>query len=255
MKAQLNQLGEKTKSMKFLFKNGKRVHLLKKLLDIDSVINGKDAPSSRSAPNVISILVTNKSDAPALDVTLFDSYNATRNGHFSPNGDLLITPDISVSSSFSNINYFDTLQDLAVNPIHIGFVKLDMRAQSVDEVSCVSFVYVSKNVFGEEVRFTFDLIKDPYQYQPNMFQGKVGLYIDGFSKVVVKSLPAHSTSTFIFVQANKTSNDAGKDLWLAFVTALTIVFSVVSFGVGNILIKIKDAIVSKIKSIFNRRKK
>ena len=150
----------------------------------------------QSQPYIVS--VTSTSGADVFDFDILGSYQYLNNAGFNANGSLVIG-SITISSGIANINYREMLWQFQNNVFSVGLTYL----QSTVASQILSTVSVNtRDANGNVAQKTLIPIIDPYQQQTNVVAMKTPYRIDGFTKLIVQTISANSTSKFYFFPAD-----------------------------------------------------
>lgn len=155
------------------------------------------APSApTSQPYIINI--TSTSGAAVNNFEVLGSYEFINNTGFTSGGDLVIG-SITISSGIANITYREMLYQFMNNPYSVGltYIQSSTAGQVLETLSLNT-----RDANGNEAQKTLVPTIDPYQQQSDIIALKFPYRIDGFTKMILRSVLASSTVKLYFYPAD-----------------------------------------------------
>lgn len=155
------------------------------------------APSApTSQPYIINI--TSTSGAAVNNFEVLGSYEFINNAGFTSGGDLVIG-SITISSGIANITYREMLYQFMNNPYSVGltYIQSSTAGQVLETLSLNT-----RDANGNEAQKTLVPTIDPYQQQSDIIALKFPYRIDGFTKMIIRSVLASSTVKLYFYPAD-----------------------------------------------------
>lgn len=155
------------------------------------------APSApTSQPYIINI--TSTSGAAVNNFEVLGSYEFINNSGFTSGGDLVIG-SITISSGIANITYREMLYQFMNNPYSVGltYIQSSTAGQVLETLSLNT-----RDANGNEAQKTLVPTIDPYQQQSDIIALKFPYRIDGFTKMILRSVLASSTVKLYFYPAD-----------------------------------------------------
>ena len=150
----------------------------------------------QSQPYIVTVTSTSGADVSNFDI--LGSYQYLNNAGFNSAGSLVIG-SITISSGISNVTYSEMLWQLQNNVFSVGLTYL----QSTAAAQILSTVSVNtRDANGNIATKALIPIIDPYQQQTNVVALKTPFRIDGFTKLIIQTVTASSTSKFYFYPAD-----------------------------------------------------
>lgn len=140
-----------------------------------------------SQPYIVTITSTRGSAANHFEI--FGSYEFINNAGFTAAGDLVIG-NITISSGISGISYREMLYQFMNNPFSVGITYL--QSETANQI-LESLSINTRNANGNETQKTFVPKIDPYQQQSTIVALKDNYRIDGFTKIIIRSIFAKTT--------------------------------------------------------------
>lgn len=155
------------------------------------------APSApTSQPYIINI--TSTSGAAVNNFEVLGSYEFINNTGFTSGGDLVIG-SVTISSGIANITYREMLYQFMNNPYSVGltYIQSSTAGQVLETLSLNT-----RDANGNEAQKTLVPTIDPYQQQSDIIALKFPYRIDGFTKMIIRSVLASSTVKLYFYPAD-----------------------------------------------------
>lgn len=155
------------------------------------------APSApTSQPYIINITSTDGAAVPNFEV--LGSYEFINNAGFTSGGDLVLG-DITISSGIANITYREMLYQFMNNPYSVGltYIQSSTAGQVLETLSLNT-----RDANGNEAQKSLVPTIDPYQQQSDIIALKFPYRIDGFTKMIIRSVLASSTVKLYFYPAD-----------------------------------------------------
>ena len=150
----------------------------------------------QSQPYIVTVNSTSGSAVTNFDI--LGSYQYINNSGFNANGDLVIG-SITISSGIANVSYREMLWQFQNNVFSVGLTYM----QSTVAAQILSTVSVNtRDANGNVAQKSLIPIIDPYQQQTNVVALKTPYRIDGFTKLIIQTVSANSTSKFYFYPAD-----------------------------------------------------
>ena len=150
----------------------------------------------QSQPYIVTVTSTSGADVSNFDI--LGSYQYLNNAGFNSAGSLVIG-SITISSGISNVTYSEMLWQFQNNVFSVGLTYL----QSTAAAQILSTVSVNtRDANGNIATKALIPIIDPYQQQTNVVALKTPFRIDGFTKLIIQTVTASSTSKFYFYPAD-----------------------------------------------------
>ena len=150
----------------------------------------------QSQPYIVVVTATSGSAVNNFDI--LGSYQYINNAGFTAGGDLVIGT-ITVSSGIANVSYREMLWQFQNNVFSVGLTYM----QSTNAAQILSTVSVNtRDANGNVAQKSLIPIIDPYQQQTNVVALKTPFRIDGFTKLIIQSVSANSTTKFYFYPAD-----------------------------------------------------
>jgi hypothetical protein len=154
------------------------------------------ASITQSQPYIVQVTSTSGADVNNFDI--LGSYQYLNNSGFTNAGDLVIG-SVTVSSGISNVTYQEMLWQFQNNVFSVGLTYM----QSTVASQVLSTVSVNtRDANGNIAQKSLIPIIDPYQQQTNIVAMKTPFRIDGFTKLVIQTVTANSTTKFYFYPAD-----------------------------------------------------
>jgi len=151
---------------------------------------------TQSQPYIVSVTSTSGADVTNFDI--LGSYQYINNAGFTAGGNLVIG-SVTISSGIANVNYQEMLWQFQNNVFSVGLTYL----QSTSASQILSTISVNtRDANGNVAQKSLIPIIDPYQQQTNVVAMKTPFRIDGFTKLIIQTLTANSTSKFYFYPAD-----------------------------------------------------
>jgi hypothetical protein len=160
---------------------------------MSGMMRADGAPSApTSQPYIINITSTSGAAVPNFEV--LGSYEFINNSGFTAGGDLVIG-SITISSGIANINYREMLYQFMNNPYSTGltYIQSSTAGQVLETLSVNT-----RDANGNEAQKTLVPTIDPYQQQSDIIALKYPYRIDGFTKIIIRSILASSTVKLYF---------------------------------------------------------
>jgi hypothetical protein len=164
---------------------------------MSGMMRADGAPSApTSQPYIINITSTSGAAVPNFEV--LGSYEFINNSGFTSGGDLVIG-SITISSGIANINYREMLYQFMNNPYSTGltYIQSSTAGQVLETLSVNT-----RDANGNEAQKTLVPTIDPYQQQSDIIALKYPYRIDGFTKIIIRSILASSTVKLYFYPAD-----------------------------------------------------
>jgi hypothetical protein len=164
---------------------------------MSGMMRADGAPSApTSQPYIINITSTSGAAVPNFEV--LGSYEFINNAGFTAGGDLVIG-SITISSGIANINYREMLYQFMNNPYSTGltYIQSSTAGQVLETLSVNT-----RDANGNEAQKTLVPTIDPYQQQSDIIALKYPYRIDGFTKIIIRSILASSTVKLYFYPAD-----------------------------------------------------
>ena len=164
---------------------------------MSGMMRADGAPSApTSQPYIINITSTSGAAVPNFEV--LGSYEFINNSGFTAGGDLVIG-SITISSGIANINYREMLYQFMNNPYSTGltYIQSSTAGQVLETLSVNT-----RDANGNEAQKTLVPTIDPYQQQSDISALKYPYRIDGFTKIIIRSILASSTVKLYFYPAD-----------------------------------------------------
>jgi|688.fasta_scaffold276416_2 hypothetical protein len=164
---------------------------------MSGMMRADGAPSApTSQPYIINITSTSGAAVPNFEV--LGSYEFINNSGFTAGGDLVIG-SITISSGIANINYREMLYQFMNNPYSTGltYIQSSTAGQVLETLSVNT-----RDANGNEAQKTLVPTIDPYQQQSDIIALKYPYRIDGFTKIIIRSILASSTVKLYFYPAD-----------------------------------------------------
>lgn len=164
---------------------------------MSGMMRADGAPSApTSQPYIINITSTSGAAVPNFEV--LGSYEFINNSGFTAGGDLVIG-SITISSGIANINYREMLYQFMNNPYSTGltYIQSSTAGQVLETLSINT-----RDANGNEAQKTLVPTIDPYQQQSDIIALKYPYRIDGFTKIIIRSILASSTVKLYFYPAD-----------------------------------------------------
>jgi len=164
---------------------------------MSGMMRADGAPSApTSQPYIINITSTSGAAVPNFEV--LGSYEFINNSGFTSSGDLVIG-SITISSGIANINYREMLYQFMNNPYSTGltYIQSSTAGQVLETLSVNT-----RDANGNEAQKTLVPTIDPYQQQSDIIALKYPYRIDGFTKIIIRSILASSTVKLYFYPAD-----------------------------------------------------
>jgi hypothetical protein len=162
------------------------------------------APSApTSQPYIINI--TSTSGAAVSNFEVLGSYEFINNAGFTSGGDLVIG-SITISSGIANITYREMLYQFMNNPYSVGLTYI--QSATVGQV-LETLSLNTRDANGNEAQKTLVPTIDPYQQQSDIIALKYPYRIDGFTKMIIRSVLASSTVKLYFYPADNINLSRG----------------------------------------------
>jgi hypothetical protein len=164
---------------------------------LSGMMRADGAPSApTSQPYIINITSTSGAAVPNFEV--LGSYEFINNSGFTAGGDLVIG-SITISSGIANINYREMLYQFMNNPYSTGltYIQSSTAGQVLETLSVNT-----RDANGNEAQKTLVPTIDPYQQQSDIIALKYPYRIDGFTKIIIRSILASSTVKLYFYPAD-----------------------------------------------------
>jgi hypothetical protein len=164
---------------------------------MSGMMRADGAPSApTSQPYIINITSTSGAAVPNFEV--LGSYEFINNAGFTSGGDLVIG-SITISSGIANINYREMLYQFMNNPYSTGltYIQSSTAGQVLETLSVNT-----RDANGNEAQKTLVPTIDPYQQQSDIIALKYPYRIDGFTKIIIRSILASSTVKLYFYPAD-----------------------------------------------------
>jgi hypothetical protein len=164
---------------------------------MSGMMRADGAPSApTSQPYIINITSTSGAAVPNFEV--LGSYEFINNSGFTAGGDLVIG-SITISSGIANINYREMLYQFMNNPYSTGltYIQSSTAGQVLETLSINT-----RDANGNEAQKTLVPTIDPYQQQSDIIALKYPYRIDGFTKMIIRSVLASSTVKLYFYPAD-----------------------------------------------------
>jgi len=164
---------------------------------MSGMMRADGAPSApTSQPYIINITSTSGAAVPNFEV--LGSYEFINNAGFTAGGDLVIG-SITISSGIANINYREMLYQFMNNPYSTGltYIQSSTAGQVLETLSVNT-----RDANGNEAQKTLVPTIDPYQQQADIIALKYPYRIDGFTKIIIRSILASSTVKLYFYPAD-----------------------------------------------------
>jgi hypothetical protein len=150
----------------------------------------------QSQPYIVQVTSTSGADVNNFDI--LGSYQYINNAGFNANGSLVIG-SVTISSGIANVSYREMLWQFQNNVFSVGLTYL----QSTVAAQILSTVSVNtRDANGNVAQKSLIPIIDPYQQQTNVVALKTPFRIDGFTKLIIQTVSANSTSKFYFYPAD-----------------------------------------------------
>jgi hypothetical protein len=151
---------------------------------------------TQSQPYIVSVTSTSGADVNNFDI--LGSYQYINNAGFTAGGNLVIG-SVTISSGIANVSYQEMLWQFQNNVFSVGLTYL----QSTSASQILSTISVNtRDANGNVAQKSLIPIIDPYQQQTNVVAMKTPFRIDGFTKLIIQTLTANSTSKFYFYPAD-----------------------------------------------------
>lgn len=148
-------------------------------------VGGGSAPTSQ--PYIVEI--TSTSGSAVTNFEILGSYEFINNAGFTAGGDLVIG-SITISSGIAGITYREMLYQFMNNPFSIGLTYIQSAtANQILETLSVN----TRDANGNEAQKTLVPTLDPYQQQSTVLAMKYNYRIDGFTKIIIRSILANAT--------------------------------------------------------------
>ena len=148
-------------------------------------VGGGSAPTSQ--PYIVDITSTSGAAVPNFEI--LGSFEYINNAGFQANGDLVIG-SITISSGISGITYREMLYQFMNNPYSVGLTYIQSAtANQILETISVN----TKDANGNTAQKTLVPTVDPYQQQSTVLAMKYNYKIDGFTKLIIRSILANAT--------------------------------------------------------------
>jgi hypothetical protein len=164
---------------------------------MSGMMRADGAPSApTSQPYIINITSTSGAAVPNFEV--LGSYEFINNSGFTAGGDLVIG-SITISSGIANINYREMLYQFMNNPYSTGLTYIQ---SSTDGQVLETLSVNTRDANGNEAQKTLVPTIDPYQQQSDIIALKYPYRIDGFTKIIIRSILASSTVKLYFYPAD-----------------------------------------------------
>jgi hypothetical protein len=149
-----------------------------------------------SQPYIIN--VTNASGTAVSNFDVLGSYQYINNTGFTAGGDLVIG-NVTISSGMPNVNYREMLYQFMNQPYSVGLTYIQSAtANQVLETLSVN----TRDSNGNQAQKTLVPTIDPYQQQTTIIAMKYAYRIDGFTKIIIRSVLASSTIKLYFYPAD-----------------------------------------------------
>jgi hypothetical protein len=150
----------------------------------------------QSQPYIVTVTSTSGSAVNNFDI--LGSYQYINNAGFTTGGDLVIG-SITISSGIANVSYREMLWQFQNNVFSVGLTYM----QSTVASQILSTVSVNtRDANGNVAQKSLIPIIDPYQQQTNVVALKTPFRIDGFTKLIIQTVSASSTTKFYFYPAD-----------------------------------------------------
>lgn len=164
---------------------------------MSGMMRADGAPSApTSQPYIINI--TSTSGAAVSNFQVLGSYEFINNAGFTSGGDLVIG-SITISSGIANITYREMLYQFMNNPYSVGLTYI--QSATVGQV-LETLSLNTRDANGNEAQKTLVPTIDPYQQQSDIIALKYPYRIDGFTKMIIRSVLASSTVKLYFYPAD-----------------------------------------------------
>ena len=151
---------------------------------------------TQSQPYIVQVTSTSGADVSNFDI--LGSYQYINNAGFNVSGNLVIG-SITISSGIANVTYQEMLWQFQNNVFSVGLTYL----QSTVAAQILATVSVNtRDANGNVAQKSLIPIIDPYQQQTNVVALKTPFRIDGFTKLIIQSVSANSTTKFYFYPAD-----------------------------------------------------
>jgi hypothetical protein len=151
---------------------------------------------TQSQPYIVSVTSTSGADVNNFDI--LGSYQYINNAGFTAGGNLVIG-SVTISSGIANVSYQEMLWQFQNNVFSVGLTYL----QSTSASQILSTISVNtRDANGNVAQKSLIPIIDPYQQQTNVVAMKTPFRIDGFTKLIIQSVSASSTTKFYFYPAD-----------------------------------------------------
>jgi len=149
-----------------------------------------------SQPYIIN--VTNASGTAVSNFDVLGSYQYINNTGFTAGGDLVVGT-VTISSGMPNVNYREMLYQFMNQPYSVGLTYIQSAtANQVLETLSVN----TRDSNGNQAQKTLVPTIDPYQQQTTIIAMKYAYRIDGFTKIIIRSVLASSTIKLYFYPAD-----------------------------------------------------
>jgi hypothetical protein len=150
----------------------------------------------QSQPYIVVVTATSGSAVSNFDI--LGSYQYINNSGFTAGGDLVVGI-CTISSGIANVSYREMLWQFQNNVFSVGLTYM----QSTNASQILSTVSVNtRDANGNVAQKSLIPIIDPYQQQTNVVAMKTPFRIDGFTKLIIQSVSASSTTKFYFYPAD-----------------------------------------------------
>jgi len=150
----------------------------------------------QSQPYIVVVTATSGSAVSNFDI--LGSYQYINNSGFDANGSLVVGI-CTISSGIANVSYREMLWQFQNNVFSVGLTYM----QSTNASQILSTVSVNtRDANGNVAQKSLIPIIDPYQQQTNVVAMKTPFRIDGFTKLIIQSVSASSTTKFYFYPAD-----------------------------------------------------
>ena len=150
----------------------------------------------QSQPYIVTVTSTSGADVANFDI--LGSYQYINNSGFTAGGDLVIG-SITISSGIANVSYREMLWQFQNNVFSVGLTYL----QSTVAAQILATISVNtRDANGNVAQKALIPVIDPYQQQTNVVALKTPYRIDGFTKLIMQTVSANSTSKLYFYPAD-----------------------------------------------------
>jgi hypothetical protein len=155
------------------------------------------APSAPTSQPYI-VTITSTSGASVSNFEVLGSYEYINNAGFTSGGNLVIG-SVTISSGIANITYREMLYQFMNNPYSTGltYIQSSTAGQVLETLSVNT-----RDANGNEAQKTLVPTIDPYQQQSDIIALKYPYRIDGFTKIIIRSILASSTVKLYFYPAD-----------------------------------------------------